>query len=576
MSTQVPGVEGVEGRSVKCSYLGSAAAALLLMAIALFWGVLFAHRVENRYIHALAPRHFAHKNVGIAVGRAAFRQSDLLPLYGASEIWASSQGKPELNRYRASLRFWSYPTGFRVFAVGKGATTALTMLQELTAIGPELRGKKVVLSFTWGPFQAGMAGPDAYGGNFSGLQAGESVFSTDLSPGLKQAVARRMLEYPLTLEHRPVLKFALERLAGGGPVNRALYYAVLPLGKLQDLVLRLQDHWETLAYIRAQHDLRPQVAHHASSIDWRKLAMRAEEDYREVANNNPFGFANERWEKNSKEWIQRQGENSDAVFLRTLRDSKEWVDLGLLLRVLKERGAQPLILCPPLPGEYFNYWGVSASARRVFYTRLREAAEAFGVPLANFEAHDGDKYFVLDFGSHLSPKGWVYYDQALDALYHGRFGELDLDRLGTEARSSRSQFDVSTDKQELEYQQLVKRVRQAAQAASPPKATVIVVSDGEDELLQMGDRKGWHFPQTDDGTYAGHKPADSTEAIGHLEALRAKGASFIVFPNTTFWWLDYYAEFRRHLESHYRVVARHEDSCLIFDLRQPAIAQREH
>ena len=39
--------------------------------------------------------------------------------------------------------------------------------------------------------------------------------------------------------------------------SRGLYYLLLPLGRLQNLVLRLQDHWETLAYIRQRPDLSP-------------------------------------------------------------------------------------------------------------------------------------------------------------------------------------------------------------------------------------------------------------------------------------------------------------------------------
>ena len=56
-----------------------------------------------------------------------------------------------------------------------------------------------------------------------------------------------------------------------------------------------------------------------------------------------------------------------------------------------------------------------------------------------------------------------------------------------------------------------------------------------------------HFPQTDDGTYAGHHPADSSDAISHLESLRGKGARFFVIPATSGWWLEHYADLARHL-----------------------------
>jgi poly-D-alanine transfer protein DltD len=40
------------------------------------------------------------------------------------------------------------------------------------------------------------------------------------------------------------------------------------------------------------------------------------------------------------------------------------------------------------------------------------------VPLLDFAEHDTDKYFLIDPWSHLSRKGWIYFDRALDAFYH--------------------------------------------------------------------------------------------------------------------------------------------------------------
>jgi 2-polyprenyl-3-methyl-5-hydroxy-6-metoxy-1,4-benzoquinol methylase len=121
----------------------------------------------------------------------------------------------------------------------------------------------------------------------------------------------------------------------------------------------------------------------------------------------------------------------------------------------------------------------------------------------------------------------------------------------------------------LRYQLLIHRLREFVQAGVPPGATVLVVSKGDNELLQLDQRMGWHFPQNEEGVYAGHHPADSAAAIAHLEALREKGADFLLFPSTALWWLDHYTEFRQHLESHYRVVARQDELGVLFALRQP-------
>jgi spore maturation protein CgeB/SAM-dependent methyltransferase len=110
------------------------------------------------------------------------------------------------------------------------------------------------------------------------------------------------------------------------------------------------------------------------------------------------------------------------------------------------------------------------------------------------------------------------------------------------------------------------RMREVVHAVLPAGAQVLVISKGDDDLLQLDGRHGWHFPQTAGGVYAGHHPGDSAEAIAHLESLRAKGAQFLLIPATAFWWLEFYADFRRHLESRHPLLAYHVDTCFIFSL----------
>ena len=76
------------------------------------------------------------------------------------------------------------------------------------------------------------------------------------------------------------------------------------------------------------------------------------------------------------------------------------------------------------------------------------------------------------------------------------------------------------------YDDLVTRIREAVESAVPLGATVIVASKGDEELVRLGDRDAWHYPQDVEGDYAGFNPADSGEAIAHLEQLRARGGVF--------------------------------------------------
>jgi hypothetical protein len=126
----------------------------------------------------------------------------------------------------------------------------------------------------------------------------------------------------------------------------------------------------------------------------------------------------------------------------------------------------------------------------------------------------------------------------------------------------------------LDYPRLVRQIREVAKAVLPPEATVAVVSKGDEELLELGDsRRGWHFPQNENGVYAGYYPADSAEAIFHLEKLRSKGADFLLLPETAFWWLERYRDFEQHLDARYRRIW--SEKCIIYQLHEPRPDQAE-
>lgn len=106
------------------------------------------------------------------------------------------------------------------------------------------------------------------------------------------------------------------------------------------------------------------------------------------------------------------------------------------------------------------------------------------------------------------------------------------------------------------WEQLVEDVRGLVAETTPEDAIVLVVSRGDDALLDLGGRTGWHFPRDAAGEHAGYYPADSEEAIGHLEQLRLEGATHLVIPTMELWWLDHYEALNDHLEGDHRVVAR--------------------
>ena len=116
-------------------------------------------------------------------------------------------------------------------------------------------------------------------------------------------------------------------------------------------------------------------------------------------------------------------------------------------------------------------------------------------------------------------------------------------------------------------QNVLAHVRECVRAHVPPAAKVLVVTKGEEDMLRLGEkREAAHFPQDERGRFAGWYPADSAGAIGHLEIQRGRGARFIVFPKPAMWWLEFYRDFREHLEKRYAVVHR-DPECVIVSLQ---------
>ena len=89
------------------------------------------------------------------------------------------------------------------------------------------------------------------------------------------------------------------------------------------------------------------------------------------------------------------------------------------------------------------------------------------------------------------------------------------------------------------------------------------MSKGDDQLISFASQTAWHFPRTDQGQYSGEHPRDSSETQRKL------GARYLLFPQTSFWWLDSYPEFKDYLATHYQRILQWDDTCAIFALQPP-------
>jgi D-alanine transfer protein len=384
-------------------HLFSGLVACALAAVLLFAGRMVAVHLEHTTISSTAPELFPLKNQGLAFQRAAVNAPTVLPLYGTSELITPSV------QDRANLFFRSAPTGFQISPVGGGGANLLVMLQKVGALGSDLRGKKLVISLSPGWFLKVKSGWKGYQANFSPMAASKTIFGTGLNFDLKREIASRMLESPSTLEGRPLLKFALRRLASGGWLDRLIFCALWPAGKLQTALMTFQDHFAALNYIRDR--IKPAPRLRPEALDWSKLIAK-------VSETKPAGSSN------VKETLSFDGfvvpGSRDAAFCNDLNASPGWKNLELLLRMLARVHARPLILSMPIGGNYYDHAGVSRSAREDYYTKLRALVQRYDFPLVEFEEHDEDPAFLIRHESHLTAKGWMYYNRALDDFFHGR------------------------------------------------------------------------------------------------------------------------------------------------------------
>ena len=173
--------------------------------------------------------------------------------------------------------------------------------------------------------------------------------------------------------------------------------------------LELQDHLAALRHIR--REIKPAPELHSEILDWPKLIARADSSkITDVATVSTVPGRNAQIPPGSRDVGFRSGVNASPI----------WIDLELLLRALTQVHARPLILSMPIGGDFYDHAGVSRSAREAYYTKLRALVQRYHFAVADFEEHDEDPAFLIRHQSHLTSKGWIYYNRVLDDFFHGR------------------------------------------------------------------------------------------------------------------------------------------------------------
>ena len=227
------------------------------MAVAVGWLTLYQARaagVAAFYVRAVGPWALPFKAQTLLLQRAALRQANVLPIYGTSELYCCASS------YNAGVFFDHAPTGFAVFNVGYPVTQDLFFAETFGALGTALDGKKVVVSDSAWFTAAGGVAQGAYAHTYSEEIATAFAFGTPLRGAIRQAVARRMLVFPGTLQNSKVLRVGLEALARGGRRGEVTHALLAPLGHLLIWIGAVRDAYMTVRDLQGLEHPAPPVA----------------------------------------------------------------------------------------------------------------------------------------------------------------------------------------------------------------------------------------------------------------------------------------------------------------------------
>lgn len=364
---------------------------------------------------------------GTILQKMAFENSQILPLYGSSEMSMIYDYHP--------AKVFTPETGVTPFLIGKGGTQTLIHVLNLAAIGENIHGKKLAIFLTPQWYGAGGISQSTFEGNFSALQAYEVLENPKLSTQLKQEVAQRLLQFPKAYQDFPYLQKELALQDKSGWNNQAIdAFYDLP-AQVEYASLAFQDAAKTERNVKglprqtvAKYSRYPSNLQIASSQakgsrgssvistvrpKWDKLRVEAITQGKEATGNNPFGMDNTFYTTNILPKLQ---ERKDSDKNTKYSSSPEYEDLKLLMRVLKEEGAKPLFVILPMNGRWADYTGIPSTEREACYKRLAQMIKSEGFSLADFSSHENEDYYLRD-PWHLAWKGWLDVDEVLDQFY---------------------------------------------------------------------------------------------------------------------------------------------------------------
>ncbi|MBS4175323.1 D-alanyl-lipoteichoic acid biosynthesis protein DltD [Bacillus sp. FJAT-49736] len=390
----------------------------LIIAIVLFLGLLFVpnawigHLISNKKVEkdatTLSPLMFQ----GDYVQSRMLKDDKYFPIYGSSEL-------SRFDPFHPSNYFEANPQGFTPFLVGRGGTQSLVQFMNFAAHADQIKGKKLVFIISPQWFHKGGIDSVHFDPNYSMLQAYDLAFNKDIDPRLKREAIRRLLKFDVV--KRDYMLSAMYRSEISHPTGPTKWKdnAIKPLAYMNWKLLEKKDLYYSL-YGGYKHKLYkdPKLVKGKS---WGELKQLATQYGEKRAKGNPFDVTDSFYKKKVLP-IQHRMRNHNRH--ATYANSIEYKDFQMILDLLKEKGAEPIFVTIPVNGKWYDYTGFPKEGRDVFYKKIKKQVEAEGFPIVDLSGHEYDPYFLKDT-MHISWKGWVYVDKAMEQHWKTKNPRVD-------------------------------------------------------------------------------------------------------------------------------------------------------
>ena len=339
------------------------------------------------------------------------RKGDNLLMFGSSEL-------EQTIRYSTQpIKFFNgKKDGFQINLIGRAGYKSLVHAADFGALGPELKGQKVVfvLSPQW--FIKQGINENTFEANSSELQVYGFLFNNDISLTTKQEFSKRIITISGKNfnKHFAMMHDYCSLYSNKGLVSTSKRYLLTPYYLLRYQLLILKDDINSYEYLKSNPKLVDYLKPKHTDTNWNAELKKSSQIAKSKSNNNKFGMDNKVYThafKRNLETIKASPKNDLYI------DSPEYEDFKLLLDVCKAEGIKPLFLNIPVNGKWYDYVGYNKNYRLAYYKKIDTMVNSYGFEVADFSKHENEDYFLMD-SAHIGWKGWVYVNEAIDKYYN--------------------------------------------------------------------------------------------------------------------------------------------------------------